>query len=409
MQQHKHKIIISGGGTGGHIFPAIAIAHALEHALDDVNILFIGAKGKMEMELVPAAGFPIKGLWISGLHRRLTLRNFLFPFKLISSLIKARRIIKNFNPEVVVGVGGYASGAALKVATQKGIPTLIQEQNSFPGITNRLLAKKVSKICVAYEDMEKFFPASKIVMTGNPIRKEVIEINRKRREAADFFGLSEKKTTVFVVGGSQGAQSINRAVENMLSDLSGQHFQLLWQTGKAYLETAENLIGQIASQPNESHKGKASGYQMELFASDPEGRGSKSQPSRPPKRTRRWIKAVDFINRMDYAYALADVIISRAGAIAISELCAIKKPVIFIPLPSAAENHQMKNAQALANKNAAIVIEDSKVKAELKTVLISLLKDQKKRQAMMKNIGRMAVYNADKKIAGEIIQLINRS
>jgi UDP-N-acetylglucosamine--N-acetylmuramyl-(pentapeptide) pyrophosphoryl-undecaprenol N-acetylglucosamine transferase len=369
MQRPDPHIIISGGGTGGHIFPALAIARAIKRKLPGANILFIGAKGKMEMEKVPAAGFPIKGLWISGYKREISLANLTFPLKVIFSLIKAIWIISRYKADVAVGVGGYASGPALRAATILGIPALIQEQNSFPGITNKLLAGKVSRICVAYEGMEKFFPAEKIILTGNPVRKDIIETEGKKDEAASFFGMGNRKVTVFIVGGSQGAYSINTCIEKMLPFLNENNIQLLWQTGWNFHLRAERACIDA-------------GYKD--------------------------ARAVDFIQRMDLAYALADVVISRAGAIAIAELAAVRKPVIFIPLPTAAEDHQMKNARRLEEKGAAMVINDKEAGEKLPGLLMKLLGDK----AIMKNlenqIGKFAVTNADEKIADEIIALIRR-
>jgi len=370
MQTRKYKILISGGGTGGHIFPAIAIANALKRKLQNPDILFVGAKGRMEMDKVPAAGYPIKGLWISGLQRKLSLKNLAFPFKLISSLIKAGTIIRKFKPDVVIGVGGYASGPTLRVAAMKKIPCLIQEQNSFPGITNRLLALKVNTICTAYDLMDRFFPSSKIVKTGNPIRQDVIKTDGKREEAAKFFGLTAEKTTIFIVGGSQGARAINHAIEKILPEFVKRDIQLLWQTGTSYLHTANESINKLKHD--------------------------------------NLIKAVDFINKMDLAYAMADIVISRAGAIAISELCAVRKAVIFIPLPSAAENHQLKNAEALVEKKAALLIPENEISLRLLSTLFNLINNKEQQKLLSENIAKMATLDADEKIAGEIIKLISK-
>ena len=365
-RQHRHKIVISGGGTGGHIFPAIAIANALK-AKCDADILFVGAKGRMEMEKVPAAGYPIEGLWISGLQRKITIKNLLFPFKVIASLQKAKQILKNFKPDAVVGVGGYASGPTLKAAVKLKIPALIQEQNSFPGITNKLLAKSVQKICVAYDGMEKFFPKEKIVITGNPIRNEVIQIEGKKAEAAKFFGLAENKQTVLVVGGSQGALAINKAIEKHLKDFDRDDFQLIWQTGKYYFEQAEPVVSNLNSKN---------------------------------------IRVLAFIDRMDLAYAMADVIISRAGAIAISEICAVGKPPIFIPLPTAAEDHQTKNAKALVEKDAAILVANQKTEEELYPALKKLIENSTKQNELSSNLLKLAKTQAANEIADEILALI---
>lgn len=367
--RHRLKVIISGGGTGGHIFPAIAIANALKKKVPDVNILFIGAKGKMEMEKVPAAGYPIEGLWISGLQRKLTLKNLAFPFKVLSSLMKAGRIMKKFKPDVVIGVGGFASGPTLRVASNKGIPTLIQEQNSFPGITNKLLAKKVDRICVAYDGMEKFFPKEKIILTGNPIRKEMIETEGKLKDALSFFNLTPDKPVVLVVGGSQGALSINKSIHNHLNQFPEQGIQLIWQTGKYYYPAAKDAAGEFQT------KG---------------------------------IRIVEFIDRMDFAYSIANVIISRAGAIAISEICAVGKPTVFVPLPSAAEDHQTKNAQALVEKNAALLIKDQIVNETLVGSVIQLVRDHDRQSVLSQNLLKLARKDADEKIADQILELIKK-
>lgn len=369
MPQPDPHIIISGGGTGGHIFPALAIARAIKRKLPQARILFIGAKGKMEMEKVPAAGFEIKGLWISGLKRELSAGNLLFPFKLLQSTINAVCMIRRFKADVAVGVGGYASGPALRAAGLLGVPTLLQEQNSFPGITNKLLGKSAKKICVAFEGMEKFFPKDKIVITGNPVRKEIININGKRAEAASHFSLKAEKKTVFVVGGSQGAYTINLCIELLLPMLKENHVQLLWQTGKNFAERAEDACRKV-------------GYED--------------------------VKVVDFIQRMDLAYAMADLVISRAGAIAIAELAAVQKAVIFIPLPTAAEDHQMKNARRLEAKDAAVVIKDHEAREKLPGVLLKILSDDSRREVLAQKIGIFATTDADDKIANEIIALIKK-
>jgi len=367
FKQHNKKIIISGGGTGGHIFPAIAIANALKKRDPDIDILFVGAKGKMEMEKVPAAGYPIEGLWISGLQRKLTLKNLSFPFKVLSSLKKAKKIINNFNPDVVIGVGGYASGPTLRAATKKKIPAIIQEQNSFPGITNKLLAKDVSRICVAYDGMNKFFPENKIIKTGNPVRQNVIDINGKSEEAYKFFNLDKNKKTILVVGGSQGALSINKAIHKYLELIIENGFQLIWQTGIYYYQTALDVTNNLKD------KG---------------------------------IRTIQFIDRMDYAYAAADVIISRAGAIAISEICAVGKPTIFIPLPTAAEDHQKKNALALVKKEAALFIENSEAINQLGNTMMDLIKNESQQSVLSANLKKLAITNADERIVDEIFKLI---
>lgn len=366
MSQTKPKIIISGGGTGGHVFPAIAIAKALMNRIDGAEILFIGAKGRMEMERVPAAGFKIEGLWISGLQRRLTIKNLLFPVKLISSLIKAAFIIKRFKPDLVIGVGGYASGPTLKMAIRKKVPTLIQEQNSFPGITNRLLAKNVNSICVAYDQMSKYFPKEKIIKTGNPVREELVEVSEKREIAAEYFKL-DSRPVVLVIGGSQGALAINKGIDRLLADFVSNDLQLIWQTGKIFFKKAKEKTNSLSLNQ---------------------------------------IKVYEFIDRMDLAYAAADIVVSRAGAIAISELCLVKKPVIFIPLPSAAEDHQTKNAQALVKQNAAILIKEQNIDNKLGVILFRLSKHDDEQKKLANNIGKLAIPNASEIIVDEIMKLL---
>ena len=367
MQQRKVKIIISGGGTGGHIFPAISIARALERKLSDVEILFVGARGKMEMEKVPQAGYPIKGLWISGFRRDLTLKNLSFPFKVLHSLYRARKIIREFKPNVVVGVGGYASGPTLYAASGMKITTVIQEQNAYPGITNRLLADRVDRICAGAPGLDRFFPAGKIVFTGNPVRQDVIRIAGLREEGLRRFGLSTDKTTLLVTGGSQGARMLNHAVAAVLPFLKYKDVQLIWQTGPLFINRAEELV-------NETDR--------DLF------------------------KPVSFITEMQYGYASADIILSRAGAITIAEISAAAKPVIFVPLPTAAENHQLKNAQALEKQDAAIVVEEKDVMSRLQKILEEVIESKETRKRLSNNIAKMAVKDADQRIADEIINLI---
>ena len=367
-KHRKYKFIISGGGTGGHIFPAIAIADTLKEKLN-CDILFVGATGKMEMKKVPAAGYPIEGLWISGLQRKLTLKNLSFPLKVISSIIKAKKIINRFKPDVVIGVGGFASGPTLRVASKKGIPALIQEQNSYPGITNKLLAKSVSKICVAYDGMGKYFPKEKIVVTGNPIRQDVINIVDKKEKAREFFNLDKLNKTLLIVGGSQGALSINKSIHKNLEILLSNKVQIIWQTGNFYFETAHEVTKNL---------------------------------------TEKNIKVIKFIDRMDYAYAAADIIVSRAGAIAISEICAVGKPTIFVPLPTAAEDHQAKNAQTLVEKNAAILITNQDVNEKLGNAVINLIKDEKRQKEFSMNLSKLAIKDASDRIINEIEKLITK-
>ncbi|MCB0565639.1 MAG: undecaprenyldiphospho-muramoylpentapeptide beta-N-acetylglucosaminyltransferase [Phaeodactylibacter sp.] len=364
------KIIISGGGSGGHIFPAIAIADAIKEKQPDADILFVGAKGKMEMEKVPKAGYPIQGLWISGFHRQLTLRNLLFPLKLLSSLLSAWRIIRRFKPDVVVGVGGFASGPLLEVASRRGFPTLIQEQNSYAGVTNRLLAKKVDKACVAYEGMERFFPADKLVLTGNPVRKALQESQANREEGASHFGLDPKRPILFVFGGSLGARSLNLAMAANAGLLKERpEVQMLWQYGQLY----EEQFGQC-------------------------------ETARLPN-----VQARPFIDRMDLAYAMADVIICRSGALTISELCFVGKPAIFIPSPNVAEDHQSKNAQALVDAGAAWVVRDEEAKALAVVKALELLNDEPSRKQLGENIRKLAMPNAAARIAEEVLKLAHQN
>jgi len=361
------KVIISGGGTGGHVFPAIAIANALKKQHPEADILFVGAEGKIEMEKVPKAGYLIEGLWISGFHRKLTTKNLLFPFKLMSSLAKAYSIVSKFKPDVVIGVGGYASGPTLEVATRMGIPTLVQEQNSFPGVTNRLLAKKVSKICVAYNGMERFFPKEKIVHTGNPVRQELFEnLNEKRTEAYNYFGFDPNKKTIFVFGGSLGARTINDAMVANADLLKKQtNTQVLWQAGKLYIDEMQ-----------ESATSKLSNVELRKF-----------------------------IDRMDLAYSMADVVIGRAGALTISELCLVGKPSILIPSPNVSEDHQRKNAMALVKEDAAVLVEDQNADLMIERAL-SLLEDAELSSNLSENISRLKKENAASVIAEEVLTLI---
>jgi UDP-N-acetylglucosamine--N-acetylmuramyl-(pentapeptide) pyrophosphoryl-undecaprenol N-acetylglucosamine transferase len=362
------KVIISGGGTGGHIYPAIAIANELKEIDSSIEILFVGAKGRMEMEKVPKAGYPIIGLWISGIQRRLTLDNLSFPLKVISSIWKARQIIRDFKPDVVIGVGGYASGPLLYAATRLKIPCLIQEQNSFAGLTNKWLGKRVKTICVAYPNMEKFFPKEKIIITGNPVRKDILEIASKRRKAFEFFGLNPQKPTILAIGGSLGARSINESLAQNLPKIIDQDIQLLWQTGKNSFEFPE-INQKYLQHPN--------------------------------------LKKTEFIYQMDLAYALADVVISRAGALAVSELCLAGKPSVFVPLPIAAEDHQTKNALALVEKNAGALIKDSEARKQLIDSTLALLNNAEQRQLFSQNIQTFAKPHAAREIAEAVLRLVN--
>ena len=357
------NILISGGGTGGHIYPAISIANELKKKHKNAKFLFVGAKDRMEMEKVPQAGYAIKGLWISGIQRKLTLKNLLFPFKLISSLFKAYRIIKKFKPTIVVGTGGFASGPTLYMANLLGIKTLIQEQNSYPGITNKLLSKKADKICVAYEGLERFFPKDKIVKTGNPVRQDILNIKDKREEAITFFNLNKDKKTLLILGGSLGARAINNLIEKNSKWLVSKNIQVIWQTGKLYY--------------NEFKK-----------YDDLEG-----------------VKTYDFLSNMDLTFAAADYIISRAGASSISEICIVGKPVLFIPSPNVAEDHQTKNALAIVHKNAGLLLKENEL-ARFQTVFNELITDEKLQKSISENIGKLALPNATKNIVSEIEKLI---
>lgn len=358
------NILLSGGGTGGHIYPAIAIANELKTRFPDANFLFVGAEGRMEMEKVPQNGYEIKGLWISGIQRSLSLKNLSFPFKLISSLWKANSIVRKFKPTIVIGTGGFASGPTLFVASRKGIPTLIQEQNSFPGITNKLLAKKVNKICVAYDKLERFFPADKIIKTGNPVREDLLNISQDKTKVAQTFNLDISKKTLLVLGGSLGARKINELIESQLDWFVENDIQVVWQTGKLYYEDYKK---------HEALEG---------------------------------IQTHAFLNNMNEAYATADFIISRAGAGSISELCIVGKPTIFIPSPNVAENHQVKNAQAIVENNGAIMIEEKNLDT-FQAQFESLISDDDTQQKLSENIKKMSLPNATKDIVDELITLMN--
>lgn len=358
------RLIVSGGGTGGHIFPAIAIADAFKRRHPDAEILFVGAKGKMEMERVPQAGYPIEGLWISGFKRELSLDNLSFPFKLISSLCKAKKILKRFKPDMVVGVGGFASGPIMRKATKLHIPVVIQEQNSFPGVTNKIVAPKAAKICVAYENMEKWFPKDKIVLTGNPLRNNVVSTEGKHDEGARFFGLDPQKPIILLVGGSQGAMGINKGISAKLAMFKDVDYQMIWQTGKHYVEQAQKEVDELGLSER--------------------------------------VKPVVFIDRMDLAYASADVVISRAGAMSISELSLVGKAVVFVPLPTAAEDHQTKNAMSLVQKDAAMIVKNDETPEKLIPTVFELLNDKEKINKMQENIAKFARPNAAEDIVNEL-------
>lgn len=362
------RVIVSGGGTGGHIFPAVSIANAIKAEYPDAEILFVGAEGRMEMQRVPAAGYKIIGLPIAGFDRKNLLKNVAVLYKIAKSQWKARKIIKDFKPHVVVGVGGYASGPTLKTAGQMGIPTLIQEQNSYAGVTNKLLAKSAKKICVAYDGMERFFPAEKIIKTGNPVRQNLLDVKVTKAEATESFGLDPKKRTVLVIGGSLGARTVNESILQHIEDIrEAKDVQFIWQTGKYYSE--------------EIH--------MALAKEDPVQN----------------MKVTDFISNMDNAYAAADLVISRAGASSISELCLLKKPCILVPSPNVAEDHQTKNALALSTKGAAIFVKDSDARNELIPLALKTVVDDAQLASLSENVGKLAYHDSAKKIADEVVKL----
>lgn len=362
------KVIISGGGTGGHIFPALSIANALKRLNKDIEILFVGAEGKMEMEKVPEAGYKIVGLPVRGLQRKLTLNNLKVLWNLWRSLKKAKRVVREFKPDVVVGVGGYASGPIGKVATNAGIPLVLQEQNSYAGVTNKLLAKKAVKICVAYEGMERFFPKEKIIFTGNPVRKDLLNAVSERAEGIAFYGLDANKKTVLVTGGSLGAGSINKAMVRWLEKIAGwKDVQVIWQCGSYYhKELEEQLKGRM-----------------------PEN-----------------VKFMPFLKRMDLAYACADLVVARAGAGTISELCLLGKAVVLVPSPNVAEDHQTKNAMALVNKQAAVMVKDAEVVERLGEVMERLLQDDGERKSLSEHILTLAMKDSDEMIAREILKIM---
>jgi UDP-N-acetylglucosamine--N-acetylmuramyl-(pentapeptide) pyrophosphoryl-undecaprenol N-acetylglucosamine transferase len=360
----NYKFILSGGGTGGHIYPAIAIANELKSRFPNAEILFVGAKDKMEMQKVPQAGYKIEGLWIAGLQRKLTMQNAMFPLKLMSSLWKSRKIIRGFKPDAVIGTGGFASGPLLQAANSFGIPTVIQEQNSYPGITNKLLSKKANAICVAYENLERFFPKEKIVFTGNPVRQDLVEVNSKRQEGIEYFKLDSNKKTLLVLGGSLGARRVNQLIEKELDFLLEKGIQVFWQCGKLYFEDYKKY--------NDKQN----------------------------------VQVVSFIDRMDLIYAAADFVISRAGASSVSELCLVGKPTIFIPSPNVAEDHQTKNAKAIVDKNGAILLKENELDEKFETTFFDLISNEKWQNEISSNIKSLAKPNATKDIVEEIVKLI---
>ena len=361
------KIIISGGGTGGHIFPAIAIANALKSIVPNCELLFVGAEGRMEMEKVPAAGYKIVGLNISGIQRGSILKNLGLPFKVISSVRKAMKLIDDFRPNAVVGVGGYASGPLLYAASLKGIPYLIQEQNSYAGLTNKWLGKKAAKICVAFDDMDQFFPAHAILKTGNPVRKDVVDIKDKHHAGAELLSIDPLKKTILVTGGSLGAGTLNKSIEKHVQAFIDQDVQVIWQTGKFYYDGIMERLG----------------------------------PNFHPN-----VRILPFLNKMDLAYSAADLIISRAGAGTIAELCIIKKPVILVPSPNVAEDHQTKNAMALVKNDAAVLINDRSAEDTLVPEALKLLQNTARCKVLSENIGKMALKDADMMIAEEVLKLV---
>lgn len=369
MSKGKLKILLSGGGTGGHIFPAVAIADGLKDKYADAEFLFVGAKGRMEMEKVPQSGYKIVGLWISGIQRKFDIKNLSFPFKLISSLWKASGIIRKFKPDVAIGTGGYASGPLLYMASRKKVPTLILEQNSYPGITNKLLGKKVNTICVATPGMEKYFDKEKLVITGSPIRDRIAKSKIKRKDACEFFKMDAEKLIMLIIGGSQGARGINLAIAANLKQLSEKGIQILWQTGNNYFEEAMALV-------------KSHGLENKVFVHK-------------------------FIMEMEMAYAACDFVVSRAGAIALAEIVQLEKACIFIPLPSAAEDHQTKNALTLANSNAALLLKEKEAANSLFTLVNDVMLDKNKKQDLINNIKKFKTSDATQNIVDEVVKLIN--
>ncbi len=361
-----YKFIISGGGTGGHIYPAIAIANELKNRFPDAEFLFVGANDKMEMQKVPQAGYAIEGLWIAGIQRKITLQNAMFPMKLVSSLLKSRSIIKKFKPDAVIGTGGFASGPLLQMANSMNIPTVIQEQNSYPGITNKILSKKANTICVAYENLERFFPKEKIVFTGNPVRQDILDIDSKRSEALSYFNLDDNKKTLLVIGGSLGARRINQLMAKEIDFLLANNLQIIWQCGNLYMSEYK----QFSEVEN--------------------------------------VQVISFIDRMDLIYAAADFVISRAGASSVSELCLVGKPTLFIPSPNVAEDHQTKNAKAITDKNGALLLKESELDSNFESVFNKLIRDENLQKTLSENMRELAKPNATKDIVEEIIKLVER-
>ena len=380
MEYGKLRVIISGGGTGGHIFPALSIADKLKELNPETEILFVGAQGRMEMEKVPAAGYKIEGLPVAGLQRKLTLSNFALPFKVLKSISMAKKLIRQFKPDIAIGVGGYASAPLLWAAGRLGIPTLIQEQNGYAGLTNKIVGKKAKSICVAYDGMERFFPADRIIFTGNPIRKEIVPATEKmREEAMQFYGLNPEKKHIFIVGGSLGSGTLNNAMKKWISDgcPGGENIEIIWQCGKFYKPSVDTFM----------EEAKAKGLGGACLAQ---------------------IQHSDFIKRMDLAYAAADVVISRSGASSVSELCAAHKATIFVPSPNVAEDHQTHNAMALVNKDAAVLIKDSEAVEKLLPTACELIEDAEKIALLEKNIAVLARTDAALSIAEETYRIIGK-
>ena len=378
MEYRKLRVIISGGGTGGHIFPAVSIANKLKELNPETEILFVGAEGRMEMEKVPAAGYEIIGLPVAGLQRKLTAANLVLPFKVMKSIGMARRILKDFRPDIAIGVGGYASAPLLWSAQRLGIPTLIQEQNGYAGLTNKIVGRKAGSICVAYEGMERFFPAERIVLTGNPIRKEIRTADENmKKEALEFYGLDPQKKHIFIVGGSLGSGTLNKAVRSWIEKgcPGGEKLEIIWQCGRFYKEDTDMFM-------KEAH---VRGIARDVLEN---------------------IRYSDFIQRMDLAYAAADVVISRSGASSISELCAAGKASIFVPSPNVAEDHQTHNAMALVNRQAALIVKDADAEKSLMDTALELLQDQDRIRELEKNISALALKDAAMSIAEEVYRLV---